>query len=115
MIDYYTLIQAKGNMISSNKDLTKSVIDLQDELRPIIASEFIPAGTAFGPIKNIQSTSVSYGSGILSQSKSLYWEQGNRGYVVEVDPSDQFSLVQPKASFPWWILLIGAAAALMQK
>jgi len=114
MIDYYTLIQAKGNMISSSKDLTKSVIDLQDELRPIIASEFIPAGTAFGPIKNIQSTSVSYGSGILSQSKSLYWEQGNKGYVVEVDPSDQFSLVQQKASFPWWILLI-AGAALMKK
>ncbi len=114
MIDFYTLIQAKGNMISSNKDLTKSVIDLQDELRPVIASEFIPAGTAFGPIKNIQSTSVNTGSGFSAPNKSLYWEQGNRGYVVEVDPSDQFSLVQPKANFPWWILLI-AGAALMKK
>ncbi len=108
IIDFYNIAQVKDNIIACTKDLTRKVIDLNDELRPQIASEFIPANTPFGPVLNIQTTSV--GNVTFSKSKSLYYEEGDKGYLIDITPSDQFYIVKKKSNLYLLLLLVGVLA-----
>ena len=110
IIDFYNIVQVKGNIIACTKDLTRRVIDITDELRPQIASEFIPANTPFGPILNIQTASASVGNVTFSESTSLYYEEGDKGYVIDITPSDQFYIVKKKSNLYLLLLLVGVLA-----
>jgi hypothetical protein len=110
IIDVRNIAQVKGNIIACTKDLTRNVIDLTDELRPQIASEFIPANTPFGPILNIQTVSASVSNVTLSVGTSLYYEEGNKGYVIPITSSDQFYIVKKKSNLYLLLLLVGVLA-----